>query len=152
MSSLSKYNSSSPELRAEIKESAKNPTVIARQYGHFLQAGTGLLMSDPEWCLAPLAPLLDGMAEEKDFGTAYDYMPDRMSYELYGTHELWPILLRLNGAEGRHAFVGPRLRYIRADSIGRFLEMLRFGVARAERADSRPPLEAGNLTVREVLV
>ena len=148
---LSKYNSSSADILEEIEKASENPTVVSRQFSHFVQAETGLTMVDPEWCLAPLAPFLDEMSFTGDFGTTYDHLPDKMSFEIYGTHELWPLLLKMNGATGRHNFRGPKLRYVRSEYAPRLLEMLRFGLARAERIDASKPV-VGDLTVREVLV
>jgi hypothetical protein len=152
MALLSKYNSSSADIPEEIEKAAVNPTVVARQYAHFVQESTGLKMAEPEWCLSPLAPLLDTMSVVGDFGNSYDYMPDKMSFELYGTHELWPILMRLNGALERSDFRGPKLMYVKQDSAGQLLDMLRFGVARAERTDEASMLTIGDLTVRKVVL
>jgi hypothetical protein len=151
MAVFTQYDSSSPDLVEEIDKAATNPTVIARQHRHFVQSGTDLTMSDPEWDLTPLAPLLDEMTDEADFGTDYDYMPDKMSWELYGTHELWPVLLRLNKAMTRAQFRGPRLKFIRADMSNKLLSMLRFGINRAEAADKSMPV-VGDLTVKKVYV
>lgn len=151
MAVFTQYDSSSPDLVEEIDKAATNPTVIARQYRHFVQDGSDLAISDPEWDLAPLAPLLEEMTDEADFGTDFDYMPDKMSKELYGTHELWPVLLRINKAMTRSQFRGPRLKFIRADMSNKLLSMLRFGYTRAEAADKAMPV-VGDLTVKKVYV
>ena len=151
MAALTPYDLNNADIVDDIESAKTNPVVIARQHRHFVQAETGATMSDPEWDLAPLAPLLEEMADEADFGSDYDMLPDKMSKELYDTHELWPVLMRLNKVATRHDFRGPRLRFIRPDLAGKLLAMLRFGITRAETADASIP-RVGNLTVRKVLV
>ena len=90
------------------------------------------------------------MAISADYGTDYDYAPDKMSFELYGTHELWPILLRLNYATHRGEFRGPELRFISPIYTGQLLIISRFGVERATRSDKTGIPDYGDLTVRKV--
>lgn len=150
MTIYTQYNSNSPDIVEEIEEAAENQMVIARQHRHFIDYSSGELMSDPEWDLAPLAPLLEGMMEEDTFGTVYDYLPDKFSFDMYGTHELWPIIMRANGATDRSQFRGPMIRFMTPTKTMNLLPMLRFGLARAQRADDLGPPRLGDLTVRKV--
>ena len=147
---FSQYNSNAPDLTAEVAQAALNPLVIARQHTHFVEHQLGVMMADPEWATAPLDPLLETMAISADYGTDYDYAPDKMSFELYGTHELWPILLRLNYATHRGEFRGPELRFISPIYTGQLLIISRFGVERATRSDKTGIPDYGDLTVRKV--
>ena len=148
MTTLTIYDSSNPDIRDEIAAATSNPLEPGRQHSHFTIGG--VTMADPEWDLAPLAPLLETMTEEIDFGDKYDFQPDKLSFDIYGTHELWVVLLRINGAAGRHEFRGPKLKIIRPTWIGQLVDMLRFGVKRAEREDINGVEVIGNLTVRTV--
>jgi hypothetical protein len=148
MAAFSNYDSSQPDLRDEITAAKTNPLEPGRQYRTF--AIGGVAMKDPEWEMEPLAPLLDTMYAENDFGTTYDYMPDKLSHELYGTHELWLILMRINGAKHRGEFVGPVLRYIRPAYAADLLQMVRFGVTQAAVADASGIQVVDDLTVRTV--
>ena len=145
---LSTYNSDNPDIRAEIAEAAGNPLEPGRLHSHF--STNGVEMADPEWDMSPLAPLLDTMIEEMDFGDTYDYQPDKLSFDVYGTHELWIVLLRINGAVGRHEFRGPKLKIVKPSWASQLVDMIRFGVKRAEREDSNGVEAIGNLTVRTV--
>ena len=148
---FSQYDSSSADLVEEVQRSKTSILNIARQHRHFVEA-SGAQMSDPEWDLAPLAALFEEKAMSADFGAKYDHMPDKMSKELYDTHELWPLLLRLNGAVDRASFKGPLLRFIRSDLAGSIVPLMRFGAARAARADALGVPDVGDLTVRRVYV
>lgn len=148
MTTLSMYNSSDPDIRAEITEAATNPLEPGRQHSHFSIGGVEI--ADPEWDMTPLAPLLDTMIEELDFGDTYDYQPDKLSFDVYGTHELWVVLLRINGAAGRHEFRGPKLKIIKPSWTSQLVDMIRFGVKRSEREDANGVEAIGNLTVKTV--
>ena len=148
MGALSIYNSSKPDLREEIEAAKTNPLEPSKQHRHFISKG--IKMSDPEWDAAPLAPLLQTMLAERDFGSAYDYLPDKLSYDLYGTHELWQVLLRVNSAMGRHDFVGPRFKFIKESAVPTLLDILRFGATRAERENLNGIELTEDLTVRTV--
>lgn len=149
MGTFTIYDSSQPDLRDEIAASKTNPLEPGRQYARVVGLD-GLEMSDPEWELAPLAPLLETMADEADFGDAYDGLPDKFSKDLYDTHELWLVLMYINGAKHRGEFRGPRLKYIRAASTAELLAIIRFGVARAQAADADGLQQVTDLTVRQV--
>ena len=150
MAILSQYDSSSPDLVEEIDLAAENQLVIASQYRHYTL--DGIEFADPQWDMAPLAPLLDTMTSTSDFGTKYDYLPDKMSKELYGTHEMWPILLLLNKAKDRSAFRGPKLKFISPEFINQFLDMVRFGRKRALAADEIGKTAITDLTIKAVYV
>jgi hypothetical protein len=75
-----------------------------------------------------------------------------MSKELYGSHEMWPILLQINKAKDRAAFRGPVLKYIAPEYIGQFLDMVRFGRKRAMAADAVGITAITDLTIKSVYV
>jgi hypothetical protein len=149
MGVLSTYdNSQHADLRDEIAAAKSNPLVPSRQHHHFTSYGT--LMADPEWDTGPLAPLLETILQESDFGDQYNHLPDKLSQDLYGTGELWLLLLKVNSAMGRHDFVGPRLKYFARESVGTLLQILRFGQERADRDDASGIEAVTDLTVKTV--
>ena len=148
MGIFSTYDSSQPDLVDEVAAAKTNPMEPGRQYRTFVLGGVE--MKDPEWEMGPLAPLLETMTDVMDFGTTYDYMPDKLSFELYGTHELWLVLLYINGAKHRGEFVGPALKYIRPAFSADLLQLIRFGVTQAAVADAAGVQVVDALTVRTV--
>jgi hypothetical protein len=150
MGILSQFDTNKPDIVDEIEASADNQLVISRQYKHY--SINGVQFADPQWDLEPLQDLLVTMSKTSDFGTKYDYMPDKMSFDIYGTHELWPILLKLNNATDRSKFVGPKLVYIGTEYATQLVEMLKFGLKRAEAADAIRIPVISDLTIKEVYV
>lgn len=148
MAAFDNYDSSQADLVDEIASAKTNPLEPGRQYATFV--ASGVEMSDPMWEMAPLAPLLDTMTDQADFGEQYDYLPDKMSKELYGTHELWLILMYINGAKNRGEFRGPTLKFIRGGQTNQLLQMIRFGVTNAAVADAGGIEVVEDLTVRTV--
>ena len=151
MAVFSQYNSDAPDLIVEVQEAKSNPLVVSRQYRVFSDTRyTDLLIADPEIATKPLEPYFKEMTTQMDFGTDYDYMPDKMSFELYGTHELWPLLLNLNGATHRGEFKGPTLKYISPLHIGALLSIFKFGVKRATEDNEVNIPQYTDLTVKKV--
>ena len=150
MGVFSAYDSTDPNIVDEIDAAADNELVIANQFRHY--SYMGVEFSDPEWQLAPLAPLLSEMTEERDFGDSYDYMPDKLSMDLYGTHELWPVLLYINLKFDRASFKGPTLKTIGLQYSNQLLEMLRFGKKRAAAFDEDGIPNITDLTIKQVYI
>jgi hypothetical protein len=148
MGIFTQYDSTSPDLVDEVALAAKNPLEIGRQYKQLVVGATTI--TDPQWEMSGIDSLLDTMVSTDDFGTQYDFLPDKMSSELYDTHELWAILMRINGARTRADFRGPKLKYVTSGYTGQLLAMLAMGQKRAAAADKKgiPTLE--DLTVRKV--
>lgn len=142
------YDPASPDLLDEIAK-AKGSIVNIGEL-HQLYTLSGMSMADPEWTLQPLLPLLESYTETGDFGDTYNYLPDIMSKRLYGTHELWPILMHLNGVGNRAEFVGPKIKYLRPTAGTVILNMLKFGRDRMEKINARGVPEIKDLTIRRV--
>jgi hypothetical protein len=147
---LSKYNSNSADLKDEIALAFINPLEISRQYSHFLDS-YGLSIASPIMEIANLFPLITLMVDSANVGNTYDYNPDKMSNDTYGTHELWPLLLRVNGVPSRAEFTGPILYYIKPIYIGQLLNILAKGVQLTKNADLNPKSIA-NLTIKEIVL
>ena len=149
MGSLSTYDMSAyPDLRDEIAAAKNNPLEPGKQHHHFATAG--VTMADPEWDTSPLAPLLDTLLLEAEFGVQYNHLPDKLSFDLYGTSELWLLLLKANNALGRHDFVGPKFKYFSQDRVATLLAVLRFGQERGDRDDANGIEAVDDLTVKTV--
>ena len=147
------YDSSQAvDLLDEVALARKNPIEIGQLHARIVEPG-GLTMADPEWALQPVLGLLRETATEViAIGRQYDHLPDLLSRALYGTHDLWPLLMHLNGAGTRAEFRGPRARVVSPASGPQLLRALRFARARAQAADARGIPAAGDLTVRAVPV
>lgn len=152
MSTFSEFNIDGVSIPEDIEQAKTNRLVIGRHHTHFIESQSGMKMSSPEWTFKPFAGMLDLIQLRADFGTEYDYVPDKMSFELYGTHELWPLLLHINGVTDRSMFRGPTLQYIDPVYKSTIEGMMHFSLIRAERSDKLGIPDLGNLTVREVLV
>ena len=144
---LNAYNSTKPDLRAEIAAARKNPLEVGNLHTRFRLASSGVEMADPEPAYQPLVEYLELDVEARDLGTEYDYAPDLLSFTLYGTHDLWPLLLQLNRAPSRADFRGPVFRVLKAGAVGRILDVVKTSKRRVER--SGVP-EVGDLTLRPV--
>ena len=53
----------------------------------------------------------------------YDYWPERLSYDLYDTEDVWYILMRLNSVFTRNDFVGSRFTCVSIDHVGKLLKI-----------------------------
>lgn len=142
------YDPSSPDLLDEIKK-AKGSIVNIGEL-HRLYTLAGMEMADPEWTLQPVLPLLDQYIETGEFGDTYNYLPDIMSKKLYGTHELWPLLMHINGVANRADFVGPKIKYFRPTAGTVILSALKFARDRMEKANAKEIPEVADLTIRRV--
>ena len=151
MSVFASFNSNSGNLVDEIEFAKRNPIEISRQHRRFVVYDT-VKIDSPLWDTEPVAALLQGMTQVVNLGAEYDYLPDKLSFVLYGTHELWPILLRLNEATHRADFRGPMIKIIGSGYLNQLLKTLEFGRKRAERADGLGIPVLGDLTIKRVLV
>lgn len=144
---LQAFDSVKPDLREGIKHAKTNPIEIGNQSAEFVSPD-GFVMADPEFALQPFEGFLEASVTEGNFGTMYDHLPDAMSLALYGTHDLWYLLMRLNGAASRGDFRGPTLRFYRPEAAaGVLLDALK-QVRR--RIASAPSQRAGDLALRPV--
>ena len=143
-------SSLSADLAADLASAAKSPVEVSQFCVPCYEPG-GVLIADPELTLELVLPLIaDTMTEVINVGSAYDYLPDNLSYALYGAHDLWPLLLRLNGAAIRADFVGPTFTTVRQASAGLLLDALKLArTVRALRVGSGP-VAYGDLTVRKI--
>jgi hypothetical protein len=148
---LSQYNSSATDLPQEIKFSKTNLLENSKQSTK-IQLDDNITMLNPEWNLPILSSLINEMVKTENFNTKYDYLPDKLSFDMYGTHELWQILMHINGANTRIEFIGPELKFIDTWYIPRLLDILKFGRNRVEKSNLNTILRYQNLTIKEVLV
>ena len=148
MAVFSTYNSDKPDLREEIADAKTNIMEPGHQHRRFSM--NGVEYSDPEWEAMLFHPLLETMIQSADFGDKYDYLPDKLSLDIYGTNELWTLILRVNGFAARHEFRGPRLKFVDPTRAPTLLEVYRFGAKRAAAADAGGIEDVADLTVRTV--
>lgn len=127
---LNSYDSADVDLVKEVENAQENPLEVGNITRYFTMGDS--IISDPEWTIEPFIGLIMQYVTTGDFGTTFDYLPDNFSYKLYGTHDLWPLMLRINQCMTRSDFVGPTFKYIRADAIGEVIEIIRVGNSRAE--------------------
>jgi hypothetical protein len=144
---LQAFDSTKPDLVDSQVHAASNPLEISHQCARFLDPA-GVEMFDPEMAVAPFDGALEVQIDEADFGTKYDCLPEALCFDLYGTHDLWYMLMRINGATTRSEFVGPRLKFYRAvSSSGTLLDALKLA---KRRVDATPVLAAEDLTIKRV--
>lgn len=148
MATLDQYDINNADILDDIAAAPKNPLEPSRLFAKVIEPG-GMIMASPEWSLGPVASYLETMLDTTDFGNQYDCMPDKMSKELYGTHELWMLLMHVNNVANRADFRGPVLRYVRAYSIPLLLSVLKIGRDRATEETARHST-FGDLTIRKI--
>ena len=144
---LEAFDSVKPDLIDGIKHARTNPIEIANMSSSFVDTG-GFVMADPEFALQPYEGFLEASIAESDFGTLYDHLPDVMSFALYGTHDLWYLLMRLNGASVRGEFRGPVLRFYQPGVVSGILMTAMKQAKR--RVASAPVPQMEDLTLRPV--
>ena len=144
---LTAFDSVKPDLLDGIKHAKTNPIEIANQSFTFVDSN-GFAMTDPEFALQPFEGSLEASIAESNFGTVYDHLPDAMSFALYGTHDLWYLLMRLNGASVRGEFRGPVLRFYQPSIASGILLNAMKQVRR--RIATVTPIQTQDLTLRPV--
>ena len=150
MPSLSSYNSAEgATLEEELKLAGVNPLDFGGLHGLFSVEGFGL-MGDPESELEPFMPLIrEQMSDVIAVGTDYDYNPEKLSFALYGTHDLGYLLMRLNGSMSRAEFRGPSIRIVKVESASQLIKAHEVARARANVRRATPDQYA-DLTIRQV--
>jgi hypothetical protein len=137
----------SPDLPGEVAAAASSPLEISNFYSRMVTPG-GIAILGPEWTLYDLMPLISlTMTEVLNLGNTYDYMPDTLSRVLYGTHDLWPLLLDLNNASCRAEFTGPNFIVVKQGSAPLLLQAFALAAARAAQATANGIPSYGDLTL-----
>ena len=153
MAQPSNYNpSSAVSIADEVALGKDAPVDPGNLHRTFVEPG-GMPMADPEWDVERFMPLIEGKTERVTIGRQFDHLPDNLSFQLYGTYDLWPLLMRLNGALTRADFVGPDFVVVRASQVGVVMDAYkkaRQTVVKLREAGSIPA--HGDLTVRPVYV
>ena len=107
----------------------------------------GIVVGCPGWEWDDYWELITDVSELMEIALVHSQRPENLSRAMYGTAELWPILLRLNGCETRADFRGPVLRVIRRESLYIVFDILNKVKARAL---ARSAYVYEDLTIRSV--
>lgn len=136
-----------PGILSEVDAARASPVEVAKFYSNVVEPG-GLTIPSPVWYMADLMPLVrEEYTQVISPGRAFDGLPDTLSKSLYGTHDLWPLLMELNHAGTRAAFVGPDFVVVRVSALFNLLAAMRLAAARAAAA---PTPAYGDLTLRQI--
>ncbi len=143
-------NSQTADLADELAIALKSPVEIGQFCTTCVEPG-GETIPDPELTLQLVLPLIEAtMLATVTVGTAFDHLPDNLSFSLYGAHELWPLLLHLNKATTRSEFVGPTFTVVKQSSTGLMMDALRMARAVGASRLSAGQMVYGDLTLRKV--
>jgi hypothetical protein len=143
-----------PILRASIErdiEGGESSIAEPGKLSALIRTSDGYLMADPEWELERYMPLISELSELYEFGHSYDYMPENLSYKLYGSYDLWGLLMKLNGITTRSEFIGPTFTVVRPESVG-MLIMILMRARRTALAQSKKKIQYGDLTIRPIYI
>ena len=144
---LEAYDSAKPDIRDSIAHAKTNPIEVGSQAGEFVDP-QGFTMADPELTLTPFEGFLADYVLTVEYGSTYDGLPDVLSHALYRTHDLWYLLMRLNGASTRADFRGPTLKVFDPVAVGAgVLDALK---AAKKRVDRSAVIATEDLTLRPV--
>lgn len=145
---LESFDSTKPGIADSVAHAKKNLAEIGNQSPLIREPG-GYTMQSPVWPLTALSGVIEDSIVTIDRGSMYDYLPEGLSRELYGTVDLWYILLRLNGAMTRGQFRGPTFRVYKSETAsGILLDVVKRGASRS-RTTQLNPVE--DLTIRRVV-
>jgi hypothetical protein len=134
-----------------IAAARSNPVEPQNLSGRVVEPG-GQTMADPVSELDSLVDLyLQPFTEVRNLGDAYDLMPDRLAVDLYGSHDLAQLLLRLNRAPSRYEFRGPLITVLSPAYLQQLLDAVKLAGQLAAPSRAAPP-SYGDLTLREVVL
>jgi hypothetical protein len=140
----------STDLPGEVAAALLSPVEIAQFFSNVVEPG-GLTIPSPTWWLEDLMPLIETeWTTVVNYGSTYDYKPDSLSKFLYGTHDLWPLLLTLNNAETRADFVGPTFTVVRTTALFNLVAAMQLAQQRAAAAFGGVAPNYGDLTIRQI--
>jgi len=140
----------SADLVDDARNASKSPIETSRFCVPCYEVGDELIV-DPETTVELVLPLIEEtMVEQIKVGDRWDCLPDNLSYALYGAHDLWPLLLRLNGATNRADFKGPVFRIVSPSLVGPLLEALRLCRSVQVNRLRETPAVYGDLTLRRI--
>jgi len=135
-------------LEAEIALGKQNPFEL-RNLQFAVRMVDGRVISEPTSVLQPYMEYIrTTLSTTMDVGAAYDQKPEHLSKRLYDTHDLWHLLMDLNGAPERRFFLGPKFLVLNPAQGTQFKRLVQ--VARAKISKTAAPVQTGDLTVREV--
>ena len=77
----------------------------------------GITIQSPRTVIDNFQDLFDQIQIYYVLDTKYNYRPEALQKELYGTTELWYILLQINGMFDHSQFVGDQVKIIRPDRL-----------------------------------
>lgn len=120
------YRSSRPSLREERDLGLANPLDLGRTFP-VLTAPGGRQVGGYASTFERYVPLVrERWTKVFEAGDdRYRHWPERLSFDLYGTEDLWYLLMRLNYALTRFDFVGPRFTTVDVNHVGKLLDVCR---------------------------
>ena len=150
---LAAYGSKSATVSGEYDLMKDSPILVSRLFSSYAMKDGSIAISDPAWELGIYERLInDDMMEEVNVNDSYNYLPDKLSHELYGTSEMWPILLKINKARSRMEFIGPKIKIIKAEKLNDLLKIFSIARERIIRRERGTRHIITDLTVRQVVV
>jgi hypothetical protein len=136
----------SPDLPGEVAAAASSPIEVSNFYSLVTMPG-GIRIAEPIWLLDDLVPYIQAnLTTTGSYGAQYDYLPDSLSKDLYGAHDLWPLLMALNGVSAREDFVGPTFVVLRTAAAATLRQAFALAAKRAA-ADTAAAAPAADLTL-----
>ena len=144
---LGKYRSAAPvTLEEELAHSLTNPLVLGYTYRHLTTGDEGAMLGGFSTPFDIYIPLIREVWSEVYTApdARYDYWPERLSYDLYRTEDLWYVLMRLSSTLTRSDFTGPVFTVVSEEHTGKLLQVCR----RVQRERMDPSRDIATYTDR----
>lgn len=127
---------------------AKNSIIEVQSHQKKIIDEMGNTFKNPQFQFDPFLDLIkETMLLKVNGNHEFDYKPEHLSYTLYGSHDLWYLLLRLNGCMSRNDFIGPIFNVIKMENINDVLNILRSSQRTVEKSSI---YEYKDLTIRPI--
>jgi len=100
-----------------------NTVAIGNVSKHILFKG-GFVMDEPHHVLYEYRQLLLQDVTEKELRDEFRFRPKAVAEDVYGTPDLWYVVLMANGMTHPRQLLGPMVKYVRPGKLGQILSII----------------------------
>jgi hypothetical protein len=106
-----------------VKHSHDNPITIGNISKKILFKG-GFIMDEPHYILYEYRQLFMNSKTERDLPIEHMFRPKAVSEFVYGTPDLWYLILLASGLTHKRQLIGPKVSYVDPGKLGQIMMII----------------------------